>query len=161
MSISLSGSLKDAHLSEVLETLRIQRASGTLLVSIGGAEKSIYVKDGQIVFAKSTEDDDRLGETLIKAGKVSRENLETALDLVKKSGGFKKLGAVLVENRFLAPKELFLGLKTQVKDIIYSLFLVEDAVYRFDSQLPADVIQLQINIEELIREIIERIKQGE
>ena len=76
-----------------------------------------------------------------------------------KNGGFKKLGAILVENRFLSPKELFAGLKVQVKDIIYSLFLLEEAEYRFDENLPAEVIQLQIDIEELIKEIIKKIKQ--
>ena len=160
MSIPLSGNLKDTHLSEVLQTLRSEKASGTLAVRVKGVEKSIYVKGGQIVSASSTGDDDRLGETLIKAGTITREHLDLALDIHKKSGGFKKLGAILVENRFLSPKELFAGLKVQVKDIIYSLFLLDDAEYRFDENLPAEVIQLQIDIEELIKEIIEKIRQG-
>ncbi len=134
-------------------------ATGTLTVRTAHAEKSVHMKDGQIIYASSTDTQDRLGEILIREGKLSRENLETALQMHKKSGGFKKLGALLVEKGFVAPKELFAGLKIQVKEIIYRLFLEEDAQYRFEDSLPPGVIQLQIDIEELIVEIIQRIKQ--
>ena len=64
-----------------------------------------------------------------------------------------------MENGFVLPKDLFSGLKTQVKDIIYSLFLWNEAEYRFEEHLSPDIIQLHINLQELITEIIERIKQ--
>ncbi len=159
MSIPLSGNFKVTPLSEILQELGTRMATGTLTIRTADAEKSVHMKDGQIIYASSTNAQDRLGEILIRDGKLSRENLETALQLHKKSGGFKKLGALLVEKGFVGPKELFAGLKTQVKDIIYSLFLEEEAQYRYEDNLPPGVIQLQINIEELIVEIIERIKQ--
>ena len=163
MSIPLSGNIKDTPLSEVLEELGTSMATGTLTVRTADAEKSVHMKDGQIIYASSTDAQDRLGEILIRDGKLSRENLETALQLHKRAGGFKKLGALLVEGDgekgFVGPKELFAGLKIQVKEIIYSLFLEESAQYRFEENLPPDIIQLQINIEELIVEIIQRIKQ--
>jgi hypothetical protein len=46
-----------------------------------------------------------------------------------------------------------------VKDIIFSLFLWPEGDYRFEQRLPSDIIQLQINFQELISEIIERIRQ--
>jgi len=159
MSLPLSGNIKDTPLSEVLEELGTKMATGTLTVRTADTEKSVHLKDGQIIYASSTDAQDRLGEILIRDGKLSRENLETTLLLHKKAGGFKKLGALLVEKGFVSPKELFAGLKTQVKEIIYSLFLEESAQYRFEENLPPDIIQLQINIEELIVEIIQRIKQ--
>ena len=86
--------------------------------------------------------------------------MDHALKLYGKSAGLKKLGAVLVENGLVTPKDLFGSLKVQVKDIIYSLFLWQDGEYRFDERLPADIIQLQINFQELISEIIQRIKHS-
>jgi hypothetical protein len=159
MSIPLSGNIHVTPLSDILEQLRQRKATGTLTVRREGIVKSIYTKDGQIVFATSSEPHDRLGEILVKAGKVSQENMDYALKLYKKSVGFKKLGAILVENGLVAPKELFSGLKLQVKDIIFSLFLWHQGDYQFEEQLPPDIIQLQINFQELIAEIIRRIKQ--
>jgi hypothetical protein len=159
MAFSLSGNVRDVPLPLILQILQQVNATGTLTVRSSGVEKRIHFKNGQIIFASSTEGNDRLGEMLVKAGLLSRENLEAALKLFHKNAGLKKFGAILVENGFVSPKNLFAGLKTQVKDIIYSLFLWDDAEYRFGEGLPPDVIQLQINIPELITEIIERIKR--
>lgn len=158
MANLLSGNIQKDPLSDILEDLRQRKATGTLTVKRDNVTKCIYVREGQIVFATSSEVHDRLGEILVKTGKLTQEKMDYALTLYKKSGGLKKLGAVLVENGLVAPKELFGGLKIQVKDIIYSLFLWQDGEYQFDERLPTDIIQLQINFQELITEIIQRIK---
>jgi hypothetical protein len=159
MSILLSGQIQKTPLSDILEDLRIRKATGTLTLRRDDMTKSIHVRDGQIIFATSTDADDRLGECLVKAGKITQVNLEYALKLYRKHVGLKKMGAILVESGLVPPKELFSGLKIQVKDIIFSLFLWHEADYQFEEHLPSDVIQLQINIQELISEIIARMKQ--
>jgi hypothetical protein len=159
MSFPRSGNLQETSLPEVLEHLRKTRVTGTLTVNSNELAKTVYVKEGNIVFATSTGIHDRLGEILVKTGKLKREHLEQALKLSSKSAGLKKLGAVLVENGFVAPRDLFNGLKTQVKDIIFSLFLLNEGSFAFDERLPSDLIQLQINFEELITDIINRMKQ--
>lgn len=159
MAFQLSGNTKSIAFPAVLQMLQYGELSGTLSVQKGAIEKCIHFKSGQIIFATSNEGQDRLGEMLVKEGFLTRENLEKGLDLYKKNGGLKKIGAILVENGFVSPKNLFAGLKTQVKDIIYSLFLWDEAEFRFQEQLPPDVIQLPINLQDLITEIIERIKK--
>ncbi len=159
MSFQLSGNIRTVPLPTVLQNLQQAKVSGTLTVRRDTIEKCVYFKSGQIIFATSTDGQDRLGEMLVKAGFLTRENLETALTLYRKNAGLKKIGAILVENGFVYPKDLFAGLKTQVKDIIYSLFLWDDAEYHFDEQLAPDIIQLHINLQELIKDIIERIKK--
>ena len=155
----LSGNIQESPLPDVLEHLRHHKATGTLTVRSNNIVKCIFLKDGQITFASSTDVSDRLGEMLVKSGKLKRQALEHALELYKKGAGLKKLGAILVENGMLNPKDLFSGLKSQVKNIIYSLFLWADGEYSFEENLPPDMIQLQIDLQELITEIIQRIKQ--
>jgi Domain of unknown function (DUF4388) len=159
MSIPLSGNIRSKPLSDILEDLRRRKTTGTLALRSGGVAKCIYVKDGQIIFASSTDTRDRLSEILVKSGKITQENLEKSLRIFKMSAGLKKLGAVLVENGFISPKELFGGLKLQVKNIIFSLFLWTDGDYQFEEHLPPDIIQLHIDFEELVSEIIERIRR--
>ena len=158
-SFPFSGKIQSTPLPVILESLQKEKATGTLAVRYRNAEKCIHIKDGQIIFAMSTDKSDRLGETLVREGMLSRERMEAALRLHSKSVGFKKLGAILVENGFISPKDLFSGLKVQVKNIIYSLFLWEDAEYRFEERLPADIIKLQINLQDLLVEIIKRMKR--
>jgi hypothetical protein len=159
MSIELSGKISFTPLVDVLEQLRRRKATGTMTVSSGDVKKCIFMKSGQIVFATSTSSTDRLGEILVRTGKLTRENLEHATQIYKKNAGLKKLGAILVENGLIASKDLFGGLKAQVKDIIFSLILLGQGDYQFEDSFPSDIIQLQLNFQDLIAEIIQRIKQ--
>jgi hypothetical protein len=159
MSIALSGKISFTPLVDVLEQLRQRKATGTLTVKSGDVKKCIFIKSGQIVFATSNSSHDRLGEILVKTGKLKPEKLVYATQLYVKNAGLKKLGAILVENGLIASKDLFGGLKAQVKDIIFSLILLDEGDYQFEDCFPSDIIQLQLNFQELITEIIQRIKQ--
>ncbi|MFA5074017.1 MAG: DUF4388 domain-containing protein [Nitrospirota bacterium] len=158
MPVPRSGKIPETPLSDVFEHLRQTQASGTLTVSKNTISKQVYFKAGKIVCAASLDANDRLGEILIKWCNLSPEHLQRALEISKKSAGLKRLGAVLVENGVITPKELFHGLKIQVRDIITSLFLWTEGEYNFQDGLPSDTIQLQINIEDIITEILNRIK---
>lgn len=161
MPFQLSGNTHTVPLPAILQVLQQVAVSGTLSVRINSVEKCIHFKKGQIVFATSTDARDRLGEVLVKAGFLTTHNLELGLNIFKKQAGIKKIGAILVENKFISPKNLYTGLKMQVKEIIYSLFLWSDAEYRFEETIATDIIELQINLQELIAEIIARIKSEE
>jgi hypothetical protein len=159
MPFQLSGDTQTVPLAVVLQMLQQANVTGMLAVRRDSIEKCVHFKNGEIIFATSNDGQDRLGEMLVKSGFLTREHLEKALILFRKEAGLKKIGAVLVENGFVSPKNLFAGLKTQVKDIIYSIFLWENADYRFEERISPDVIELHIKLEELIGEIIERMKR--
>jgi hypothetical protein len=144
---------------DVLDQLLQRKATGALTVSSGDVKKCIFFKIGQIVFATSTSSEDWLGEILVKTGRLKRGDLEYATQLYKKNAGLKKLGAILVENGLIASKDLFGGLKAQVKEILFSLVLLTEGDYQFDDSFPSDIILLQFNFQDLITEIIQRIKK--
>jgi hypothetical protein len=159
MSITLSGKISFTPVVDVLDQLLQRKATGTLSVSSGDVKKCIFFKIGQIVFATSTSSEDWLGEILVKTGRLKRGDLEYATRLYKKSAGLKKLGAILVENGLIASKDLFGGLKSQVKEILFSLVLLTEGDYQFEDSFPSDIILLQFNFQDLITEIIQRIKK--
>ncbi len=158
MALTLSGNLSQTPLTDILSTLRQQKATGTLTCDTDTGAKCLYVQDGQIIFATSKDEHDRLGEVMVREGKITRAQLERALQTHQKSAGIKKIGAIFVENGYVSPKDLFNGLKVQVRTIISSLFLLNEGAYRFDERLPPDVIPLPLNMEELLREIIQHMK---
>jgi len=158
MALSLTGNLIETPFSDIIAVLRQQKATGTLTCGTGNAAMSVYVKNGQIIFATSMDERDRLGEVMVADGKITRSQLERALSLYQKSAGLKKIGAIFVENGYVTPKELFSGLKLQVRRIIHHIFLMTEGPYQFDERMPAEVIPLQINMEDLLREVIEQMK---
>ena len=156
----LNGNLTEAYLSEILRHLQSMRATGSLTVERDKQVKSIYLKEGQIVFASSNLEGDRLGEMLFKSGKLSREQFDKSVEVLKATG--KRQGAVLVELGFLTPKSLFEGLKYQVLEILYSIFLWTEGNYRFTTgELPRQVIPLEIELVTLLTETIKRVEQGQ
>jgi hypothetical protein len=159
MPLPRTGNIKYIPLAVIFEELRTEKATGTLTLKGERVEKSVFFKEGQVIFSNSTDNNDRLGEILVKVGKLKRENLDSALVLHRKHLGMKKMGAILVENGAVTPKDLFNALKTQVNDIIASLFTWRQAEYSFTEQLPADVIPLQINIKGSVSDIIKRSKK--
>jgi len=155
-NLESTGNLNNLYLSEILEHLQSTRATGILTLTKGHQLKSIFLKEGQIVFASSNLESERLGEMLLQAGKLSRQQYEQSVDALKNTG--KRQGAVLVELGFLTPKELFEGLKYQVMEILYSTFLWQEAQYRFvPGELPRRVIPIQIDSATLIAEVIKRV----
>ncbi len=156
-AVPLTGRLGGTPLPAVLRALQHSQATGILTVTRNAQTKRIYVKNGDMVFASSQYEDDRLGSMLLKEGKISYVQYETSARLLEKTK--KRQGAILVEEGFLTPKELFQAVTAQVKEIILSLFAWLDGDYRFAEQkLPADeVISLRMSSGALIYEGIRRI----
>jgi hypothetical protein len=69
--LTIRGSLEESALPELLRSVYKSRESGVLTCFIEDYRKSIYIHDGQIIFASSTNFDDRLGESLIRYGKIT------------------------------------------------------------------------------------------
>ena len=84
--IPLSGNIRDYSLPQILESLQRLKKTGILKVKASGVEKAVYLKDGQIVFASSNLIEDRLGEMLVRAGKITPQQLTTAGKILKETG---------------------------------------------------------------------------
>ncbi|GBE01108.1 chaperone protein DnaJ [bacterium BMS3Bbin06] len=153
----LRGNLKDHTLPFVLVRLNRERATGTLRVSTDLFTKKLYLNSGIVIFASSSYEDDRLGEMLLKSGKINLQQYKRSVELLKTTD--KRQGAILVELGYLSPKDLFRGVKYQVKEIIYSLFQLENGDFEFlPDEVPAEeVITLKLGMGKLIYEGIKRI----
>src|SRR5204863_6058548 len=92
---------------------------GTLAVWHAGVVKTVDFQRGRVVFARSNNPDDRLGEFLLRKGVVSlRQYLESS----RLIGPGKRQGAVLCELGAISTAELVRHVTEQVTEILYSLF---------------------------------------
>lgn len=157
MEIPLTGNIKDVSLVKLLVHLNRNRKTGTLSLRTPVFTKEIYMRAGDAIFASSTYEDDRLGEMLLKTDKITVEQYDKSVEILKSSS--KRQGAILVELGYITPKDLFWGVKYQVKEIIQSMFLLEDAEYEFrEGQIPAqEVITLKMSMGNLIYEGVKKI----
>ncbi len=151
------GDLKEYSLPKILVSLNRKKVTGTLKISTELFTKNLYMIKGEVIYASSTYEDDRLGEMLLKAGKINLQQYEKSVELLKSTK--KRQGAILVELGYITPKDLFWGVKYQVREIIYSLFQLERGEFEFvEDDLPGeDIITLKMSLGELIYEGVKRI----
>ena len=150
-------SLQFNDFPDVLSQLRQSRTSGVLVVAFGGVIKRLALRDGRIVFAQSSDPDDRLGEQLLVQRRISLRQYRAA-GLQARAG--KRLGAALIELGAIDADELIEVLAGQVKAIIYSLFRWTDGEYWFEEQ-PTDGHEstiLKLSTPDIIMEGIHRVE---
>lgn len=147
---------REFDLPDVLLTVCETRQTGLLRFVSAEAEKTLFIRRGCIVFAKSSSTDDRLGEYLLRRGELSLKHLRSVAGQVKPG---KRLGTLLVENGILEPQGLVQAVVGQVRSIILSLFRWTEAWYGFTEQpLPTqETITLTMPTEQLIVEGIHQI----
>jgi len=97
----------------VLFRLMTARATGLLLVAVGGIKKEIYVRDGQPEYVSSNVASELFGNYLVSKAVLSDGELAMALAMMPHYGG--KLGDTLVGLGLLKPLEVFRHLTRQVR----------------------------------------------
>jgi hypothetical protein len=150
------GSLEEHAIAAVLRPLLRHKKTGPLRLSRGRAAKTLYLSDGRLIFATSTDPDDRLGEMLLRKGLISYRSLEESVRAIKAG---KRQGTLLVESGAIRSKDLVEGVTEQVQEIIYSVFLWEDGQFDFaEGDLPSrEVIVLRMSTADLMLEGVRRI----
>ncbi len=100
----------------VLFRLMTARATGLLVVAVGGIKKEIYVRDGQPEYVSSNVASELFGNYLVTKSVLSEGELAMALAMMPHYGG--KLGDTLVGLGLLKPLEVFRHLTRQVRSKI-------------------------------------------
>jgi len=150
--ITPAGDIKDWTIPWLFQSLRSEKKSGTVVFARDTAVLKVYFKEGDILFASSNLIEDRLGEYLLRTGKITKAQFDKSSETVISTG--KRLGAVLFEMGALTSHDLVAHVKLQVKEIILRLFSWRDGHYIFDNgPLPiSEIIPLQMSTGDLIIE---------
>jgi len=126
----LQGTLGDDTVAELIRKVYSARSTGILHFERDGAGKRVYFKKGNVVFANSDVNDDRLGEFLIRTGEIDRAAFDRASELMRKTS--QRMGTALIELEVLVPEKLSQLVRRQVQEIIYSVFDWDHGTYGFE-----------------------------
>lgn len=132
--MALRGTLRDFSLGEILQLIGYQRKTGVLTVE--GEQDTVLVSfvEGQVVAADSVKRpfENRVGSLLVRAGKITPEILNRALEEQKRSR--QRLGSVLLAQKSISANDLRSALRTQILNLIYRLFRWKDGRYFFSQE---------------------------
>lgn len=151
----LSADVRSFPLADLLSLVHSAGKSGFLLFQFEGEEKAVYLSRGEVVFAQSNQTSDRLGACLQRAGSLTSQQLDLAEQRYHSTTRF---GKVLVELGYLTPRDLWTSVKTQVEDIVRSLFAYTSGwIYFWEGEIePDNVVRLSLPTHRLIGEGLAR-----
>ncbi|HTS81391.1 MAG TPA: response regulator [Myxococcaceae bacterium] len=154
------GELKDNLPSLITAFFQI-RETGELGVQRGQVKKVVYFEDGMPVFALSNLLSDRLGQFLVRTGKIRPEQLADVALLAQQTK--RRTGDILVERGLLRDTERLYYVGQQVKSIIYSLFAWEEGTYvmSFGGKARGETLKLDVNPANLIVRGVKKLYKSE
>jgi hypothetical protein len=140
----------------LLARMFAQGATGRVAFRRDDVETVVFFDRGRPVFASSNEPSDRMGELLLREGKITASQYERCQAVVAESG--RRMGEILVDFGYLKRRELLPAVRRHVEDIIYSLFAWERGSYAIvhDAEPCAERIRLSRHAASLILEGIRR-----
>ena len=157
--MSIRGTLRTMSVADLLQFLAAGRKTGTLKLGRGTIIKQIFLEDGLIVGSSSNDPKERLGQALLHYGKINELDLRIGLDIQRQSGGM--LGTILSSRGLVSQDDIMEVLRTRTLEIIYDLFIWEEADFEFldNEPLPNDLIRIQVNATSVTMDGIYRIDE--
>src|SRR5215216_4913017 len=153
--MKLQGSLAERDVPDLIQALHESRFTGVLTLTHMGVGRRVIVQEGRLVFATSTDPDDRMGELLLRQGRLT---LRQYVQAGKAIGPGKRMGGILVEHGVLEPKELVKVVTEQTQQVIYRSFEWTEGQYRIQEGVESsESITLKISTPDIILEGIRRI----
>lgn len=145
------------HIGLYLKDIFFQRKRGQLIYRSGNIQKYLFFHNENLVFAKTNQPQELLGEILYRLGKITEETYSRIDRYIEPK---KRLGEVLVKNGLLSEKDLLEGLNYQMREIPLNVFPDFDGEFEFQQRedFADQDFETKINIPLLIEDGIRRMK---
>ncbi|MEK6607234.1 MAG: DUF4388 domain-containing protein [Myxococcota bacterium] len=130
--------------------------TGRVRLRRGDIEKTVYLDEGYPVSAASNLPADRLGDQLLREGRITRWQYDDASRLVAETG--RRMGAVLLDLGALRPADLFGAVRRHYETVLLSLFAWDDGTYVLDGEQPpaAECVRLEAHLAALVLDGVRR-----
>lgn len=135
--MALEGTIRDFGLPDIFQLIGLQRKTGILTLKNEKDQVTVAFENGMVVAADSSTKrlEDRLGNVLVKQGKLSKERLDDALQTQKAT--LQRLGHVLTTQNAITVKDLKEAITVQISQLVFKVFRWRDGEYHF---APTDTV---------------------
>ncbi len=143
---------------EVLGAIEATGWRGVLHVFGPTSHRELTLQEGALLYARSDQPADRLGQVMLRLGALEEEDLRAALERVDEG---RHLGEVLVERGVLDEARVLHYLQQQAQQIFFDALVVSDGWYVFvepeeETQPP---VALHLPVQPLLMEGVQRIDE--
>jgi tetratricopeptide (TPR) repeat protein len=158
--MAIKGSLREASLPDVLQLLAMGKKTGCLSVTHRNNFGYIYFDKGKISYASIVNRRDRIGDMLVKAGVITMEQLQNAIDTQAKQRD-KRVGDLLVDLGHITRERLHDHVRVQIEEAVYLLFTWNEGTFNFEAEVKPERQDLLVSIspESLLLEGARRVDE--
>ncbi|NOY52822.1 MAG: DUF4388 domain-containing protein [Deltaproteobacteria bacterium] len=158
--MGLTGEIKTMPLTDLLQWIETTRKSGIVECRAGTEWKKIFFQEGQIIFASSARESEKLGQHLIRQERIRESDLIGCLHENEQTG--KKLTQILEDRGLISHDDLYGEVVILIKEILFDLFLWEEGLFQFrDRELPDSMISpLALKTGQVLFEVLNRIDEN-
>ncbi|HET8648755.1 MAG TPA: DUF4388 domain-containing protein [Gemmatimonadales bacterium] len=158
--MAIKGSLKEASLPDVIQLLFLGRRTGCLAVADRQSFGAIYFDDGRITYASIVNRRDRLGDMLVRSGRITAEQLDEAIAR-QEADRDQRLGEILVAAGAITRQELEDYMRLQIEEAVYFLFTWTTGTFNFEAGVRPEQqdFLVAINPEALLLEGARRVDE--
>ncbi|MFB0564660.1 MAG: DnaJ domain-containing protein [Candidatus Aminicenantaceae bacterium] len=145
------------HIAYHLKHIHHNKKSGLLNFTQEDIKKIFLFQDGDLIYAKTNQPEERLAAVLFKLGKISQETYSKIDFYIKYK---QKVGEVLVKEGYISKTDLYEGLISQMREITLNTFPFFDGEFFFEvkESLIDQKLEAEIDIPLLIEDGIKRMK---
>jgi hypothetical protein len=150
------GDLSQTALPEILYTIDRFQVPGVIEASREGVTKKVFIKEGNVVHATSSDREDSLGNYLQRSGVLSPEIFAETMAEREKTN--KRYGVLLIERGVLSPGEIYRAVRKQIEAIVWSLFYWHDGgvIFSIGDFREPDTVKIQLPMRQVILQGIKR-----
>jgi hypothetical protein len=155
-SFQYRGDLSQTALPEILYTIDRFQVPGVIEAQRGAAIKRVFIKEGNVVHASSSDREDSLGRYLEVSGLVSPVVFAPTRRAPPPTN--KRYGVLLMEHRLLSPGEIYRAIRKQIEGIVWSLFYWQEGSVSFSigEFREPDSVRIQLPMRQVILHGIKR-----
>jgi ActR/RegA family two-component response regulator len=141
--MSISGSLKDVSVADVMQFIHLGRRTGTLLLQRGNQRAMIGFHGGRLVSAQAPRTP-KLGDLLISSGMIDRGILDGAIRQQNEEPERRSLGQILVGSGTIDAEGLRQVIAQQIEQAVSEVMIWDTGTFEFaiDDLRPIDDIAL-------------------
>jgi tetratricopeptide (TPR) repeat protein len=145
------------HIGRYLRDIYFGKKKGQLTFKYQNIQKYLYFQDGNLVFTKTNQQAELLGEVLYRLGKLSQEAFQNIEEYIEP---IEIIGQVLVNRGLLTQQDLQDGLTYQMREVTLNMFPLFNGAFKFQDrdELNLDDMDTKIGIPVLIADGIRRMK---
>jgi tetratricopeptide (TPR) repeat protein len=160
--MAIEGPLAELSIQDVLQLLELAHKTGVLTVRSDrmNDEAIVHFARGAIVFAVRRRSTRRLGQLLIRAGRLTQRELDRALE-IQRTDPKRRLAEILLEMGSVEEEELERQLRFQMEETIYEVMPWDEGYFKFEerAELGEQRLLARVRVESLLMEGARRIDE--